>query len=256
LVEVQTADIFLHRLALVAIIQFVSFALMRQQKRTYQFFGLGDAIRLTKTISFAVIGSGLIIALVSPEFRYQDYLILIYDLFFLSALTIGMSLSYRVLHYLSYKQRLNAKGVLIYGADSTGLLTLNRVLSTNLENWKPVGFIDDNPALSGRYLNGFPIFGSHSDIQSILTSNSISEIIICGENITDDAIQHVEKVSRNEKVKLKRIRILYEDFHPDESRRMELHKNPIRRGHFINLLGQMKERITLFSVQSGYSSFD
>ncbi len=209
---------FLRRIALIGLLQLGVFILAGHQKRTYQFFGLGDALRTVKTILLAVGVSGVGLWAMSKEFRYQDWMILVDDLFFLTAMTIGMSLSYRVLHFLTSKQRVGAKGVLLYGADNTGSLVLDRVMSTNLENWKPVGFLDDNPALEGRFLNGFPIFGGHWSLPKVLRENRISEIIICSEEIQEEALRRVEEIAKESNVRLKRIRILYEDYRPDETK--------------------------------------
>jgi len=213
--------LFFRRIALVAVLQLGVFFVVGHQKRTFQFFGLGDALRTMKTIVLAVIVGGIGLAATMSEFRYQDWMILINDLFLLSATVIGMSLSYRVLQYLSRRQRPNSKGVLLYGADNMGSLVLDRILNTDLENWRPVGFIDDNPDLEGRYFNGFPIFGGHWALQKVLRDQRVSEIIVCSDVIQEEALRRVEETAAEVGVRLKRIRILYEDYRPDELKRTE-----------------------------------
>jgi len=38
-------------------------------------------------------------------------------------------------------------------------LMLERMLESNIHTWIPVGFVDDNPLMEGKILNGYPVFG-------------------------------------------------------------------------------------------------
>ena len=86
-------------------------------------------------------------------------------LFFLAATTIGMILlrftikySYQVLFVSAQAER---KNVLIYGAGVCGI-TVRGVLRNDLQNdYRIVGFIDDNPSLWGMQLDGIMIYPSY-----------------------------------------------------------------------------------------------
>ena len=53
------------------------------------------------------------------------------------------------------------------------------ILASNLGNTKHLqmkGFIDDNPALRGKHVFGYPIYGRESAIPTIVTVHGITEI--------------------------------------------------------------------------------
>jgi hypothetical protein len=55
-------------------------------------------------------------------------------------------------------------------------------------------------------------------LPKVLRENRISEIIICSEEIQEEALRRVEEIAKESNVRLKRIRILYEDYRPDETK--------------------------------------
>ena len=214
---------FLRRIAIAGAIQLAVFLAMGHQKRTYQFYGLGDMMRAVRTLVMAVVVTGMAFKYMGPVFRYEDMLILIYDMFFLLVLVLGMSLSYRVLRYISRRQPSAGPSVLLYGADSVGSLVLDKILTADVDSWRPVGFIDDNPMLEGRYLNGFQILGGHWSLHHILRKHQVSEIVLCSENLQPEAVRRVHEIAKEHRINVKRIRILYEDFHPQEAVVSPLH---------------------------------
>jgi FlaA1/EpsC-like NDP-sugar epimerase len=207
---------FFRRIALVAAVQFIVFILSNQSKRTYQFFGIGDALAFVRTLMLAVLIAGLAEALLLGPFRRVDLIVLALDNFFLASSVIGLRLSYRALQYLSRKGPKEGKRVIIYGADSNGVLMLERILESNITNWIPVGFIDDEVSMEGKYLNGYPVFGGHWKLQKLLREKNINEVIICSENIQAEALKRVRKTVKENKISLKRMRILYEDYHEEK----------------------------------------
>lgn len=90
----------------------------------------------------------------------------------------------------------NRHRVLVYGAGTCGNLFIG-----NLKNCEPqeyshlrvVGFIDDNPALSRRLLQGFRIFGGLDCLAELIKKHPIDGIIV---TITERNPEVIEKVSQ------------------------------------------------------------
>lgn len=72
-------------------------------------------------------------------------------------------------------QRKNTCGILIYGAGQIGA-TLGGIINGRTMPIKLVGFVDDDPNLRGRRVNGHDVLGRESDIPTIHTVHNINEI--------------------------------------------------------------------------------
>jgi UDP-GlcNAc:undecaprenyl-phosphate/decaprenyl-phosphate GlcNAc-1-phosphate transferase len=207
---------FLKRISIVAVVQLAVFIFSGQYKRTYQFFGVGDALVTVRTLIMAVVAMGLATAIFLPPFRPVHFIVLALDTFFLASLVFGTRMSFRALQYLSKKSPVDGKRVIIYGADVNGSLMLERMLESNLSNWIPVGFIDDDPMMEGKYLNGYPVFGGHWKLHKLIREKNINEIVVCSETVQPEVLKRVKRLAKENKIDLKKLRILYEDYHDDK----------------------------------------
>jgi UDP-GlcNAc:undecaprenyl-phosphate GlcNAc-1-phosphate transferase len=207
---------FFKRIAIVATVQLVVFIFSGQYKRTYQFFGIGDALVIIRTLVVTAIVTGLTEAVFLSPFRHADFIVIALDSFFLASMVIGIRVSFRALQYLSRKSPDEGKRVIIYGADVNGSLMLERMLESNICNWIPVGFIDDDPMMEGKYLNGYPVFGGHWKLHKLIREKNINEIVLCSETVQPEALKRVKRLAKESKIDLKKLRILYEDYHDEK----------------------------------------
>jgi FlaA1/EpsC-like NDP-sugar epimerase len=223
---------FLKRIAFVCTTQLLVFLAFGQYKRTYQFFGIGDALAIVRTLLLAVLVVGVVEAIFLPPFQKADILVLALDNFFLTSMVIGLRLSYRVLQYLAKNDPPAKRRVLIYGADVNGSLFLERMVESNILDWTPVGFIDENPAMQGKFLNGYRVFGSHWNLHKLIRDKKINEIVICSETIQTEVLRRVRKLAKEYGVVIKQLRVLYEDYHEEKelkpvlSKESEFHPAP------------------------------
>lgn len=73
--------------------------------------------------------------------------------------------------------------VVIIGAGGFGREVLDIFLANNnvREKWSVLGFVDDNPELHGKTLNGYPVLGSFDWFRTINT-NEIKVVVAIGDN--------------------------------------------------------------------------
>ena len=77
--------------------------------------------------------------------------------------------------YSELLARLNAPGVLIYGAGQSGLQLAASLL--RMHQQRLVGYLDDNPALQGRRLDGLPVFAP-SDLDRLVREYQVGSVLL------------------------------------------------------------------------------
>ncbi len=206
---------YLVLLTVVVVAQFLAFWSCGMYKRSFQISGIGDILRTMKGIGLAVIATSVILFIFSNSMGQLQIAALIIDFFFLTLFAVGVRVSLRILMFLSFQGSKDGKKVVIYGADANGIMMLDRMIDANISSWTPVGFLDDNPALEGKMLNGYPIFGSHWKLHKLIKENTLDEIVICSESIKAEALRRMKSIADKNNIPIKRIRILFEDYHEE-----------------------------------------
>lgn len=207
---------FLSLLAAITATQLAVFWFSGMYKRTFKILGMGDVLRTLKGVMFAIGASAVVLNTVHYPIEQEQIGTLIVDFFFLGLFVVGVRISFQVLLYLSSQASKAGKKVVIYGADPNGILMLERMLEANIATWTPVGFLDDDPSLEGKYFNGYPVFGSHWNLPKLIKEKGIDEIVLCSENIKAEALRRMRNYAKKNNISVKRMRILFEDYHEDK----------------------------------------
>jgi UDP-GlcNAc:undecaprenyl-phosphate GlcNAc-1-phosphate transferase len=202
---------FFTTLVIVAGVQLGVFWISGLYRSTFRQLGIGDVIKITKTVAVAQVATAVVLALVPYETSYTGITAHILGFYFLLSLVIGSRVSFHVLKYLSQRASEGKKRVLIYGADPNGTLILQRMLDSDTSIAAPVGFLDDNPRLEGKYLNGYPIYGGHWKLQQLSRRMKIDEMIICSDHVKPEILSRLKHTAANERIVVKRANISLED---------------------------------------------
>ena len=168
----------------------------RVQKVDTTLLAVGDLMRITKYVLISVALSAPVLAFFSIA-GLDGHLTttVLLDFYFLGTLIVGSRVSFHILNHLSRKQAEIGKRILIYGADSSGLLVLQSLLARTTEKVIPVGFIDDNPEMEGKFIDDYPIFGGHWRLESVLRRRNISEIFLARNEINPNVLRRIRKTA-------------------------------------------------------------
>jgi FlaA1/EpsC-like NDP-sugar epimerase len=151
-----------------------------------RFIGEKDLRQLIYAISAGSIVFFLAVAYwtdLFPERRFKaiiliDFLVL---LTLSGGIRVGLRLLYETLHRHQSKEKDTRRPTVIFGAGEMGAM-IERVLRNNKSHrYKVVGFLDDNPTLWNRQLNGVPIFPTDTFAAGELRNLNI-EVVILGIN--------------------------------------------------------------------------
>jgi len=123
----------------------------------------------------------------------------------------GSRMAFRV-----FRQMLPTNGghhgrrVLIYGAGDGGELLLRELRNNSELQLSPVGFIDDDPAKSGKVIHGLRVYGGNGDLTRICQQQSIDEIVISSLKMSEERLQEIIHSCTEREISVKRMRITIE----------------------------------------------
>ncbi len=185
--------------AMVAVctIQLIVLSIGGLQRVDSRLLAIGDFIRLTKSLLVAVLMSMPLLIFFSFVSGWDAHLIvtMIMDFYFLGTLVVGSRVASHILNHLFKKSSDKGTRVLIYGADSSGLLVLQSLLGRSDSQMIPVGFLDDDPEMEGKYIDDYPIFGGHWRLESVLKRKNVSQIVLAKDDINPVVLRRIRKVA-------------------------------------------------------------
>jgi len=204
---------FITNLSIACGVQLLVFYFSGLYKGSLRYTGIGDVAKILKAVTFSVVITGVVFAIWPKTQAAFNLTTGILDFYILLSLVLGSRISFHVLNYFFRKEsRDGGKRVLIYGAGSSGLLTLQQILNDEALNLTPVGFLDDATHLEGKHLNGYPIFGGHWKIPKILRQYKVEEIVLACKLLRPQVLRRLRDAARDYGIKLRRLQVEVVDF--------------------------------------------
>lgn len=190
--------------------QLLAFWLTGLYRENIQQLGIGNVLRITASVAYAVIGSLFVLLLIHPA-PLPLTQILIVDFYFLLTFTLGIRIAYQVLRYLFERYKKTGEKVLIYGANDEGTMILHKINNSHGSSVRIAGFLDDDRELEGQFIYGYPILGGHWKLNKLLQKHSIDSIFICEQTLKPENYNRLRRIANANEVKLKRLDIRFEN---------------------------------------------
>lgn len=102
---------------------------------------------------------------------------------------------------LRTKTEAGKKNLLIVGAGDAGEAVLREIRNSTTSPYRAIGFVDDDPALVGKYIHGTPVLGDVADIPEIVRTKAVAEILIAKARATSREIRAIVEVGESIGVK-------------------------------------------------------
>ena len=110
-------------------------------------------------------------------------------------LALMMMLATRYLHRQHRESQVgpgaDARPTLIYGAGMLGEVLARRMQINDDSPYRPVGFLDDDPALKRRLVRGVPVMGALTDLTKVAERTGATELIVAISNADGALIREV-----------------------------------------------------------------
>jgi UDP-GlcNAc:undecaprenyl-phosphate GlcNAc-1-phosphate transferase len=204
-------SLFIRTLPVLVFVKMSVFLVMGVYRGLWRYTSMSDLIVFAKAVVLSSIGSILVLLF---AFRFVGFSrkVFIIDAACMFLFLAGSRMAFRLFRQLvPAVSKQNGRRVLIYGAGDGGDLLLRELRNNRELRLAPIGFLDDDPAKSGKVIHGLRVFGGNGDLRSVCAQHEIDEIVISSMKMSEERIQEILQCSTEKQIVVKRMRITMED---------------------------------------------
>jgi FlaA1/EpsC-like NDP-sugar epimerase len=77
--------------------------------------------------------------------------------------------------------------------------------------YSPVGFLDDDPAKSGKVIHGLKVFACNGDVALVCKQHEVDELLISSARMSEERVQEILRHCGKQEISVRRMRITIEE---------------------------------------------
>lgn len=208
--ETANWQLFIQTLPLLIVVKLFAFLFAGVYRGIWRYTSIRDFVTFFKGVA---IGSVLSILAVLLFYRFQNFsrAVFILDGLILFSAIAGSRMAFRLFrHLLPMPNAGDGRNVLIYGAGDGGEMVLRELKNNPEWEYKPIGFVDDDPLKKDKVIHGLKVYGGNGSLGSICKQNEVQEILLSFRNISPERLKEVRIICDEANVSLKRALIKIE----------------------------------------------
>ncbi len=179
-------ELYLQSLPLALACGYLAFFLFGVYRGVWRYIDLGDFVRyVSAALGSAALLAASLFVLGSTQIAHWAFgisigLLLFFGVFLFLGLAATRS-SFRLLDRLSRTHvRPAGQPVLIIGAGDAGEMAARWILVNPELDYRPVGFIDEDPLITGREIHGVAVLGGLAQLDTVLQKQPVAGVILAG----------------------------------------------------------------------------
>jgi UDP-GlcNAc:undecaprenyl-phosphate GlcNAc-1-phosphate transferase len=203
--------LFLRTLPVLVFVKMATFLVMGVYRGLWRYTSLDDLIVFAKAV---VVSSVMSVLAVLFAFRFEGFsrTVFVIDGLLMLMFLAGSRLAFRLFRQLLPVTNTSAgRRVLIYGAGDGGELLLRELLNNRQLKYSPVGFLDDDPAKSGKVIHGLKVFAGNGDLTLVCKQHEVDEVLISSSRMSEERLREIFSLCQEQKISVRRMRITIED---------------------------------------------
>jgi UDP-GlcNAc:undecaprenyl-phosphate GlcNAc-1-phosphate transferase len=203
--------LFLRTLPVLVFVKMAAFLVMGVYRGIWRYTSLDDLIVFLKAV---VISSVLSVLAVLFAFRFEGFsrTIFVIDGLLMFLFLAGSRMAFRLFRQvIPVAKTDDGRRVLIYGAGDAGELLLRELLNNRALKYLPVGFLDDDPAKSGKVIHGLKVYGGNGDLNLVCRQHDVNEVLISSSRMPEERLRKILDSCRLQNIAVRRMRITIED---------------------------------------------
>jgi UDP-GlcNAc:undecaprenyl-phosphate/decaprenyl-phosphate GlcNAc-1-phosphate transferase len=202
--------LFIHTLPILIVLKLFAFLFVGVYRGIWRYTGIRDFVTFFKGV---VIGSVLSIVAVLLFYRFQNFsrAVFVLDGLILFFVISASRMTFRLFrHLLPTPNSGEGRNVLIYGAGDGGEMILRELKNNPDWEYKPIGFVDDDPLKKDKVIHGLKVHGGNGSLETICRQNEIQEILVSFRNLSPERLREVRNICDSANISLKRALIKIE----------------------------------------------
>ena len=208
---------FLETLPIALATIYIAFFVFGIYRGVWQYFSMEDGFRYLFSVLSGTAFSGLILGIFIGFDDFPGGVLFDFSLV-LFMLILGSRFSFRLMDRIiepSGKHHENL--VLIYGAGGGGVMALREIHQNKKLKYKAIGYLDDDPVLRGRSIQGISVLGGFDDIKDVLQQYHVEGLIIASKSIEDSGrLSQITELCQEQGVWVKVLRLEFEAVNPEK----------------------------------------
>lgn len=202
--------LFIQTVPILIVVKLFAFLFAGVYRGIWRYTSVRDFMTFFKGV---VIGSILSVLIVLFFYRFQNFsrAVFIVDGLILFSAISASRMAFRLFrHLLPMPNSGDGRNVLIYGAGDGGEMVLRELKNNPDWEYKPIGFVDDDPLKKDKVIHGLKVYGGNGSLESICKQNNVQEILLSFRNISPERLKEVRIICDEANVSLKRALIKIE----------------------------------------------
>jgi FlaA1/EpsC-like NDP-sugar epimerase len=177
--------------------------------RSWDSFALVDLFVVLRGV---VIGSVLSVLTAAYIYRLEGFsrAVFLIDAVLLLLAVAGTRASFRAMGDLAHQRRKTVKRVVVYGAGAFGQLLVREMRANPDWSMRTVAFVDDNPALAGRYVLGVRVAGGVDALEALLAASPVDDVVLSSPKIDAPREAAVRELCARQGIGVRRLRMSVE----------------------------------------------
>ena len=190
----------------------IVFLVFRFYSDIWRYLTVSDSLRFVISVGVLALSMFLFIPLLDIfDLKFTTVIIFAIVLFLLlSVFRLSERLLYTLQRAVTNGDNQISTRILLVGAGDTGSIALREIIQNKKLNFKPVGFVDDDPSKNGARIDGYPVMGSTTSINDIVASKQIDKIIISITDIGREKLKEIYNQCENTGKPVMRARISFD----------------------------------------------
>ncbi len=198
----------LNRLALGFVtIRLVTYLAFGVYQCMWRYVSTHDAIRLMAA-ALASLPLNISLSYLFSDFGFMPRSFFLIDMVVCTALVMSVRLLRRRLFEMQTQNHARAVSlgkVVIYGAGQNGRLLAQRLLNDPNRELDVVGFVDDDPHKRDKTIQGLPVLGNFTELESVLQRVGCTELVVAITVPPPDRMREIVILARRIHVRVQRI---------------------------------------------------
>ena len=154
----------------------------------WRYTSITDLCNILLAVATSTVAFAGAVTFVPGLHGYSRSIVLVDALVLTGALS-GVRIATRIARDL--RPMKGTRRVLIFGAGDAGEMIVRDMRNHPSGGYQPIGFIDDNPAKTGKRIHGLPVFGTRQDLPRVITLQKPHEVLVAMPSADSSTVREV-----------------------------------------------------------------